>query len=115
MLKIFHDLKSAGLRRLYQFAQRLDDDGWNGPLIIFVGIGQDRKSKFPACPQLGRPMARIKAPVVITANDLLTGRLFIDPSSWSPELSAAKVFNALDEAEGELAAAFSELRLSARI
>ena len=24
------------------FAQRLDDDHWNGPLIIFVGIGQDK-------------------------------------------------------------------------
>ncbi|MEC7492930.1 MAG: DUF2849 domain-containing protein [Pseudomonadota bacterium] len=55
-------------------------------------------------------MARIKAPVVITANDLLTGEVvYLDPSRrWSPELSAAKVFNALDEAEGELAAAFSE-------
>ena len=27
---------------LSTFAQRLDDDSWNGPLIIFVGIGQDR-------------------------------------------------------------------------
>ena len=26
---------------LSTFAQRLDDDSWNGPLIIFVGIGQD--------------------------------------------------------------------------
>jgi hypothetical protein len=55
-------------------------------------------------------MARIKAPVVITANDLLTGEVvYLDPAhQWSPELSAANVFNALDEAEGELAAAFSE-------
>ena len=55
-------------------------------------------------------MARIKAPVVITANDLLTGEVvYLDPAHrWSPELSAAKVFNALDEAEGELAVAFSE-------
>ena len=28
---------------LSSFAQRLDDDHWNGPLIIFVGIGQDKK------------------------------------------------------------------------
>ena len=28
---------------LSSFAQRLDDDSWNGPLIIFVGIGQDRR------------------------------------------------------------------------
>ena len=55
-------------------------------------------------------MARIKAPVVITANDLLTGEVvYLDPAHrWSSELSAAKVFNALDEAEGELATAFSE-------
>ena len=55
-------------------------------------------------------MARIKAPVVITANDLLTGEVvYLDPSHrWSPELSAAKLFNALDEAEDELAVAFSE-------
>ena len=55
-------------------------------------------------------MARIKAPVVITANDLLTGEVvYLDLAHrWSPELSAAKVFNALDEAEGELVAAFSE-------
>ena len=55
-------------------------------------------------------MARIKAPVVITANDLLTGEVvYLDPAHrWLPELSAAKVFNALDEAEGELAAAVSD-------
>ena len=55
-------------------------------------------------------MARAKAPVVITANDLLTGEVvYLDPAHrWSPELSAAKVFNALGEAEGELAVAFSE-------
>ena len=55
-------------------------------------------------------MARIKAPVVITANDLLTGEVvYLDPAlRWSPELSAAKVFGVLDEAEGALAAAFSE-------
>ena len=55
-------------------------------------------------------MARIKAPVVITANDLLTGEVvYLDSAHrWSPELSAAKVFNVLDEAEGELAVAFSE-------
>ena len=27
---------------LCRFAQRLDDDKWNGPLIIFVGIGDDQ-------------------------------------------------------------------------
>ena len=27
---------------LSRFAQRLDDDHWNGPLIIFVGIGQEK-------------------------------------------------------------------------
>ena len=55
-------------------------------------------------------MARAKAPVVITANDLLTGEVvYLDPAHrWSPELSAAKVFDILDEAEAELAAAFSE-------
>ena len=55
-------------------------------------------------------MARIKAPVVITANDLLTGEVvYLDPAhQWSPELSAAKVFGVLDEAEGELAAVFRE-------
>lgn len=43
-------------------------------------------------------MARIKAPVVITANDLLTGEVvYLDPAHrWSPELSAAKVFVVLD-------------------
>ena len=30
---------------LSSFAQRLDDDSWNGPLIIFVGIGQDKGVK----------------------------------------------------------------------
>ena len=29
---------------LTQFAQRLDDDNWNGPLIIFVGIGKAQVS-----------------------------------------------------------------------
>jgi len=55
-------------------------------------------------------MARLKAPVVITANDLLTGEVvYLDPAhGWSPELSAAKVFGVLDEAEDELAAVFSE-------
>ena len=55
-------------------------------------------------------MARAKAPVVITANDLLTGEVvYLDPAHrWSPNLSAAKVFDILDEAEAELAAAFSE-------
>ncbi len=55
-------------------------------------------------------MARIKAPVVITANDLLTGEVvYLDPAHrWSPQLSAAKVFGALDEAEGELATAVRE-------
>jgi siroheme synthase len=28
---------------LSSFAQRLDEDSWKGPLIIFVGIGQDRR------------------------------------------------------------------------
>ena len=55
-------------------------------------------------------MAPIKPPVVITANDLLTGEVvYLDAvHRWSPELSAAKVFDVLDEAEGELAAVFSE-------
>ena len=55
-------------------------------------------------------MARIKAPVVITANDLLTGEVvYLDLAHrWSSELSAAKVFGVLDEAEGALVAAFSE-------
>ena len=30
---------------LSSFAQRLDDDSWNGPLIIFVGVGQDKGVK----------------------------------------------------------------------
>ena len=55
-------------------------------------------------------MARIKAPVVITANDLLTGEVvYLDLAHrWSPELSAAKVFDVIEVAEGELAAMFSE-------
>ncbi|MGB2198956.1 MAG: DUF2849 domain-containing protein [Luminiphilus sp.] len=55
-------------------------------------------------------MARIKAPVVITANDLLTGEVvYLDLAHrWSPELSTAKVFNVIDEAEDELATVFSE-------
>ncbi len=55
-------------------------------------------------------MARIKAPVVITANDLLSGEVvYLDASHrWSAELNAAKVFSVIDEAEAELAAAFSE-------
>ena len=55
-------------------------------------------------------MARIKAPVVITANDLLSGEVvYLDASHrWSAELNAAKVFSVIDEAEVELAAAFSE-------
>ena len=55
-------------------------------------------------------MARIKAPVVITANDLLTGEVvYLDLAHrWSPELSAAKAFDVIDVAESELAAMFSE-------
>ena len=55
-------------------------------------------------------MARIKAPVVITANDLLSGEVvYLDASHrWSAELSAAKVFATIEEAESELAAAFNE-------
>ena len=55
-------------------------------------------------------MARIKPPVVITANDLLTGEVvYLDPAhQWSPKLSAAKVFGVLDEAEVALAAVFRE-------
>jgi len=55
-------------------------------------------------------MARIKAPVVITANDLLSGEVvYLDASHrWSAELSAAKVFSAIDKAEFELSAAFNE-------
>ena len=55
-------------------------------------------------------MARIKAPVVITANDLLSGEVvYLDASHrWSHDLDAAKVFEALETAETELANAFSE-------
>ena len=55
-------------------------------------------------------MARTKAPVVITANDLLTGEVvYLDLAHrWSPELSVAKVFDVIDVAEGELAAMVSE-------
>jgi uroporphyrin-III C-methyltransferase/precorrin-2 dehydrogenase/sirohydrochlorin ferrochelatase len=35
---------------LSRFAQRLDDDSWNGPLIIFVGIGQDTRVKVSSVP-----------------------------------------------------------------
>ena len=30
---------------LSEFAQRLDDDNWNGPLIIFVGIGKEQAAQ----------------------------------------------------------------------
>ena len=55
-------------------------------------------------------MARIKAPVVITANDLLSGEVvYLDASHrWSTELSVAKVFAAIEDAESELSAAFNE-------
>lgn len=55
-------------------------------------------------------MARIKAPVVITANDLLSGEVvYLDAAHrWSPELSTAKVFDLVDEAEAELASTFNE-------
>ena len=55
-------------------------------------------------------MARIKAPVVITANDLFSGEVvYLDASHrWSAELNAAKVFSNTDEAETELASTFSE-------
>lgn len=55
-------------------------------------------------------MAQIKAPVVITANNLLSGEVvYLDASHrWSAELSVAKVFSCIDEAETELGAAFSE-------
>lgn len=55
-------------------------------------------------------MAQIKAPVVITANHLLSGEVvYLDASQqWSTELAAAKVFSCVDEAETELGAAFSE-------
>ena len=49
-------------------------------------------------------MSRIKAPVVITANDLLSGEVvYLDAAHrWSIELSAAKVFEVADEATNEL-------------
>ncbi len=37
---------------LSAFAQRLDDDNWNGPLIIFVGIGNERVAKTASTPAL---------------------------------------------------------------
>ena len=37
---------------LSAFAQRLDDDNWNGPLIIFVGIGNERVAKTTTTPAL---------------------------------------------------------------
>ena len=55
-------------------------------------------------------MARIKAPVVITANDLLSGEVvYLDASHrWSAELNVAKVFSTINEAEAELGDACSE-------
>ena len=37
---------------LSAFAQRLDDDNWNGPLIIFVGIGNERVAHTVKTPAL---------------------------------------------------------------
>ena len=37
---------------LSAFAQRLDDDNWNGPLIIFVGIGNERVANTANTPAL---------------------------------------------------------------
>ncbi|EHQ57394.1 uroporphyrinogen-III C-methyltransferase [gamma proteobacterium HIMB55] len=37
---------------LSEFAQRLDDDNWNGPLIIFVGIGNERVANTVKTPAL---------------------------------------------------------------
>ncbi len=37
---------------LSEFAQRLDDDNWNGPLIIFVGIGNERVANTASTPAL---------------------------------------------------------------
>ena len=37
---------------LSAFAQRLDDDSWNGPLIIFVGIGNERVANTVKTPAL---------------------------------------------------------------
>ena len=37
---------------LSEFAQRLDDDNWNGPLIIFVGIGNKRVANTASTPAL---------------------------------------------------------------
>lgn len=37
---------------LSAFAQRLDDDNWNGPLIIFVGIGNERVANTAKTPAL---------------------------------------------------------------
>lgn len=55
-------------------------------------------------------MARIKAPVIITANDLLSGEVvYLDASHrWCPELDVAKVFSTIDEAEAELSSVFRE-------
>lgn len=55
-------------------------------------------------------MARLKAPVVITANDLLTGEVvYLDAAYlWQAQLVAAKVFDAVDVAEAELAGVADE-------
>lgn len=37
---------------LSEFAQRLDDDAWSGPLIIFVGIGNEQGAKAASTPAL---------------------------------------------------------------
>ena len=37
---------------LAEFAQRLDEDNWNGPLIIFVGIGNEQAVKAASTPAL---------------------------------------------------------------
>ncbi len=37
---------------LSAFAQRLDEDNWNGPLIIYVGIGNERVAKATSTPAL---------------------------------------------------------------
>lgn len=37
---------------LTEFAQRLDEDNWNGPLIIFVGIGKEQIAQTASKPAL---------------------------------------------------------------
>ena len=53
---------------LSEFAQRLDDDGWNGPLIIYVGIGEVQASEsLPTLDSAGQ--ANISTPLIKEASN----------------------------------------------